>query len=621
MTIEKIKIDIKRENNNGVIPVRAMLYKYKKTDKNYTMKFIKQVANDVRRDMKKKGLDGYIQLSLKTDTGYYPSKRFDFGAIPIDLKASMIQYTEELEKNPFVDDSIKSIRSFGLFVVNTSKTKKGGCEPGKTTNNCLWKCLMISNVKKWLKPAFLRKFLNVPKNAPIDYRFLGQIENEMCTGIYLTGDFARSPSRTFQKNIYLKLKDGHYSIDKQNGYKMEKTYIHSERKIIIFQKNDDGYSVCSEDGEKQVDKLNFDINKYIKINFNEIKKIAKKQTIQDAYDWVIEQIEAVNEATEGKINMFKTGWIGDTIMHHLKYELNKTHIEFDAITENEFKWFESCKMGAYMQCTKGEFENVYEYDQKSSYPSHLIDSHFNIPVKSGLFKIINVEEFNKYNGKFVYGIYRCVIDGDDRRFKYNPNNYYTHFDLEIAHKLNLNITLIEDEEPNCLLYPASLKKTTSGSNLFKEYVNWIYKFKSDNPDIPIFKMLLSTLWGTLCRTYTNTYYHEIDNTITCELKDNEEIIEFSLFSGKTMKIKTIENNRIYRTPLARLKPFLLARQRMQMFTDVLEPYYDDIIEIRTDGILSLKKLPFEKQGNIGDIVFKGKHKKVVIQNINNIKKF
>jgi hypothetical protein len=96
---------------------------------------------------------------------------------------------------------------------------------------------------------------------------------------------------------------------------------------------------------------------------------------------------------------------------------------------------------------------------------------------------------------FSFGIYHVKIyDIDFRTFKENKKNWYTHTDLNYAKtKLKLKISLIEDEEPNALLYDN--KKLMTGNKLFGPFINYLFEFKkAGHKEI---KKYISSLWGTL----------------------------------------------------------------------------------------------------------------------------
>ena len=89
------------------------------------------------------------------------------------------------------------------------------------------------------------------------------------------------------------------------------------------------------------------------------------------------------------------------------------------------------------------------------------------PIKKGTYT--QIKEFETI---INYGIYRCKIEGN-KLFVTNKSNYYTHFDIQNAIKLNCKIELIMDEQANALIYD----NTCRANNLFFHYVEEVFKWK------------------------------------------------------------------------------------------------------------------------------------------------
>lgn len=100
------------------------------------------------------------------------------------------------------------------------------------------------------------------------------------------------------------------------------------------------------------------------------------------------------------------------------------------------------------------------------------------PIKQGEIKYILTSELPEH---FQYGIYRCMIQKiTTRLFRYNKNNYYTHFDLERAKELGLKIEMIEDGENNFLHYDRC--KLILGRQLFGKFIDKLYPLKEQGID-------------------------------------------------------------------------------------------------------------------------------------------
>ena len=85
-------------------------------------------------------------------------------------------------------------------------------------------------------------------------------------------------------------------------------------------------------------------------------------------------------------------------------------------------------------------------------------------------------------------------DSNNRMFRFNNKNKYTHIDLCTAVSLGLTIHLIQDGKANFLYY--SRDKCLAGSELFSEFVDLLFIIKESG--IKRCKFILNILWGALC---------------------------------------------------------------------------------------------------------------------------
>ncbi|GBB99402.1 hypothetical protein RclHR1_35030001, partial [Rhizophagus clarus] len=90
------------------------------------------------------------------------------------------------------------------------------------------------------------------------------------------------------------------------------------------------------------------------------------------------------------------------------------------------------------------------YDDTSLYPS-IQQSALNFPIDKGKFQIL--KDFTNHRGYSHFGIFCASIEKKDTPlFQYNYYNIYTHINLIHAKALGLQVTLIQDEAPNALIY-------------------------------------------------------------------------------------------------------------------------------------------------------------------------
>jgi hypothetical protein len=339
--------------------------------------------------------------------------------------------------------------------------------------------------------------------------------------------------------------------------------------------------------------------------YNAVGKI-ELHNIKHAYKWLIKQIELLKEYTDDKIDLLITGWIPDTIRYMLNYYANKLNIIPSKITYKEYEFLKGATRGYYILSKNPYNGEIFEYDQKSSFPYVLLNQYFNIPIGEPKFHKGVQQWIDNYmkTGKIDYGIYRCVIKKNNKigwRFQYNEKNYYTHIDLMIARDLKLKVQLIEDGNDNIMQY----KGCISSKKVFGKYIDWIYQLKEQHKDCLLFKPLISHFHGVLLEMKKFNRYCEIGG----EIEEPENYIQVNEdLKGNYIKIEYIDKNNLYKSQFARAGVFIYSSQRKWMFENVINKYYDDIVYFRSDGFYSKKPIEEFKNscGTIGDVVFKGK---------------
>jgi len=188
------------------------------------------------------------------------------------------------------------------------------------------------------------------------------------------------------------------------------------------------------------------------ILFDRDEKYTKEnKSMEEEYTELIKIIDSLKTASNGFINMRKTGNYKNTALdlfdRFTKYLMNPESIEQD-----EAYWIQSANIGAIIWADQYSGQG-YKYDIKSMYPS-IMSSTGKFPIKKGQFQILESIDNLSY---FPFGIYRCEVSKSDddninKLFRFNQLNYYTHTSLENAKSLGLNIHLIKDSNPNFLFY-------------------------------------------------------------------------------------------------------------------------------------------------------------------------
>jgi len=167
-------------------------------------------------------------------------------------------------------------------------------------------------------------------------------------------------------------------------------------------------------------------------------------------------------------------------------------------------------------------------------------------------------------------------------------------------KQGLNIELIDS--PNNLIYwniKSSYKakkpaQAIQSYKIFNEYIWKLYDLKKQYPNKTL-KSCLSGLWGRLCEV--NKKFRSTNPNEDIIIEDDEIFNEIGYSDDKKMEFTVINKSNLYTSNYARMKPFLLAKQRLDMYERVFEKYKDThkFIRIMIDGFITDKPIKeFEK---------------------------
>jgi hypothetical protein len=299
--------------------------------------------------------------------------------------------------------------------------------------------------------------------------------------------------------------------------------------------------------------------------------------------------------------LYKTG--SDNVTALNLFNQYSKHIDLPPpIQQVESTFINNASQGALIFNTKGYNGQAYKADVKSMYPS-IMKSKMLFPVREGKLKYIT--EFDTY---FHYGIYRCVISGTTKLFRFNFDNYYTHFDLNTAKDLGLNIKLIIDDQPNFLYY--SRDKCLTGFEIFGRYVDKLFGLKQKK--ILGSKSILNILWGSLSEKYKKDVVHKTGNKFEIPAEAKINFIKPSIINENEILISYSNFNNLYKYGYARIMPFLISKGR-KIIAEIIKPFENICIRCHTDGII-LKEEPIGiKYGDkLGDLVFEGYFENIII---------
>lgn len=344
------------------------------------------------------------------------------------------------------------------------------------------------------------------------------------------------------------------------------------------------------------------------------EEVSNKNRLKEIHVEFIADANAMKEATDGLINMYKTGRNALTSIKLAYHFMTKNgYRKPEDITPEEATWLENASQGAIIFADQYEGP-AYKYDINSSYPSVYSSHTFAVPFKQGEFMKVSKEEFENMR-YYKYGIYHCVIDYPDKEskwkklFRLNFSNYYTHYDLSQAKKLGLIMNIVEEADHNLLHW--SKDKLIVGSKLFGDFTKLLYKLKQEPATKSRAKQLLACLWGSLCQDNMNTMTVKEDDP-SLEFADDRVIDEITPIKGG-FKVRFYYGNNRYETNWSRLKPFLLAKARNKI-SDYIEPHVDHVLRCHTDSMTSDIELPIKHSIDIGKMKLEGFCENCVIVN-------
>ena len=131
--------------------------------------------------------------------------------------------------------------------------------------------------------------------------------------------------------------------------------------------------------------------------------------------------------------------------------------------------------------------------------------------------------------------------------------------------------------------------------LFELLGNFI-KNKQEHKQNKIIKILPSGIWGYLCndKTYKKGKATNINNAFTIEKDDKDEILYEKPINddNKETEYHYQSSDNLTKTALFRLKPFLLAFQKLLIYDDIkkIEEEGGKILKVKTDGIYTDKEI-------------------------------
>ncbi|CAB4382093.1 unnamed protein product [Rhizophagus irregularis] len=305
--------------------------------------------------------------------------------------------------------------------------------------------------------------------------------------------------------------------------------------------------------------------------------VKRNETLEEAYARITAESEELMKKSNGEINMRITGNYPKTTLELFRTK-SKAANHKKIIGNEESEWIMKASTGGIIWAEQYEGP-AQELDYESMYPTCMSKSNTQWPIYEGDF------EYLEKLDNLSFGIYHVDIEGQPekkkdakctRLFRYNPEKYYTHYDIQRARDLGLEVKLI-NESPNALIY--NEKKCMTGEDLFSKWYNTLIKIKREGGYAgKASKELLVSLWGVLCEQRNNRFYG----------------------------------------PHPRIKPFLLSLVR-KTISESVEKFGNKVKRIHTDGFvisgndninpeyIRVNGLEIKKKGNC------------IVKNCNNVK--
>ena len=565
---------------------------------------IKMVNEKFLKSFRDKYVDGLISITIKHEARWYSG---DVSWLHEEANFFTADDYDEFDSDP---NEYTAFR-VSFLPMNHVHDAGGKDENNDCLINCIKKFFFENNTRWFFQPEVLKEMLKIERDDPINISQMGQVETYMNNvishkrlkvepyAIHVSGDAQYiSPIKT-NKIIRLVLTNGHYTLDQKVCNIRDRSF--DERTIVMFEYTEDGINTFDGENESVISQQDYDNFKSVKSGIlmvnanifkksNYIKKLKIKNIgIVDLYYYYIQMADEMKKESNGRFNFYKTGSFKQMALNYF-YDITKA-IQPDDISTIESEWIDNASYGAltHWQPYTG---HVKAYDVNSLYPYVMHKNQHYFPIKAGEFSIID-----SLAPKPLFGIYRVNISKPDNKpykmFQFNKLNYYTNMAIETATIYGLKVELIMDGKPNALIY--SKDKVTNGAFLFQKYVKEIYELKQRK--VKGSKDLLSVLWGALSESKLYEYYdHEDKDTNIIEAK----IVKMHAGDQISFKVRHIKKP-FFKTNWARIKPFILAYARVQMFY-CFRSFEDDIVRIHTDSIYLCKDSARIKTGEtIGNL--------------------
>ena len=622
----ELENDLEKIGNTTLLPTKAYSKSYNlfriviNKDNKFQPLTRDEILNKGKRISKlmsqKYGLEGSIESSLNFDGIIRSSTLSSIGSdVKLFRPEDFYDINENDEYKNF--DNINKFDSANLYIYSKNhKAKFGGYD--NKFNDCLWYCInqTIPQYNPWKQAYKLKNFLGLKRRKLVSIDDMEKIERKIgkC-GINITGDCEYTSKINQIQNIFLILKDNHYSINHKINKKV--SYVSfTEKKILIHDKlNKTGYN-----GKEYINLTDELYDDVVNLRTEYILVPKKKDVpIEEFYLEYTKIADGLKTESNGVINLYKTGSIKRTALHLL--DKTTKHIPTETILYDEALIIENATTNGFI--FNEEYEGkAYKGDIVSMYPSIYASNNSLIPISRGEFKTLTnndiVEMNTKLKGGYAYGFYKYKIyrSGNpliDRLFRFNDKllynddedfsiNFYTSIDLIMGDILGLKKELIETNN-NALLYPR--KNCLTGHQVFNQFKDIVYPLKDKSKSKLVVagsKSIMNIMSGSIGQVNKRKLYVDDDGDNFYDLDEmNLRVLRQSRsVNDKATILKCVDKDYYYNSQLARFKPFMLAQARMKMLKLIL-PVNDKVKKVYIDSIISTE--PLEYKDEFGELKF------------------
>lgn len=397
--------------------------------------------------------------------------------------------------------------------------------------------------------------------------------------------------------------------------------------IVYYQKSDMKYMTYDYyTGEYKI------LNK-IPTNKNSFPMSKKYETTADGlYYFAEDLVECSDKINESKILPFnysvyshkrkcKAGAI-ETLLMFKRLTPKCRYEDFENLTIDEITLQDECKVGLYY-AENIELKDAYSYYFRMFYPYLLASDKFKFPTSEG--EWIDFDKMTYTVNNIPYGFYNCEIlcknENFNKVFSYNKKCWYTHYDLQIALKLqkkcNVKIKLLGD----AYIYDESTLST--GKQVFGRWYMYLSQLKTALPKNILIKILTSSIWGYLVQ-YNTFIIHEdktTDYNLSLDIKNTEA--DYIIIDEQVKKdgvyYRLLEQGKRLQKYNFRLKAFITSYSRLFM-CKALYQQLDHVKRVIVDGFVLDR--PFADLKRYRDILKYEADKSghIEIENVMSIKK-